>query len=105
MHKKIRENIEEWLRICHELRTFFRLIFGEKKALYPDEFLFLLAIEALDGTKATAVKYNGAFRLPENNPDLMGRESLVFSFSDSEQLYQIAVSGSDHVSWRNAIAL
>ena len=105
-HRKIRENVVEWLRIYRELRAFLNWVVGERTALYPDEYLFLVAIEALSReTAGQSIEYKGALRLPEKNPDLQGREDLMFSFVDSGVLIQIAVSRHGQVLWRNTAQL
>lgn len=105
-HKKIRENIEEWVRIYRELHALFSWIVEGRKALYPDEYLFLKAIEVLsEQALDEMVEFNGVTRIPENNPDRQGRESLVFSFRCGDTLRQVAVARGGNVLWTNSVKL
>ena len=106
LHKKVRENLEEWRRIYQELYAFFSWILEERKALYPDEFVFLKAIEILsEQSLMEGMEFKGMSRLPESDPDLQGRESLVFSFGDTSRLVQVAISRSGEVLWQNVVEL
>lgn len=103
-HKKIRENIEEWARIYRELHALFSWIVEGRKVLYPDEYLFLKAIEVLsEQALDERIEFKGVTRIPENNPDRQGRESLVFSFSSGDTLRQVAVARGGDVLWTNAV--
>lgn len=105
-HKKIRENIEEWVRIYRELHALFSWVVEGRKTLYPDEYLFLKAIEVLsDRAIDDRLKFKGVMRIPEDNPDHQGRESLIFSFSTEDKLLQVAVARSGYILWTNSIAL
>lgn len=106
LHKKVRENIEEWRRIYRELHTFFSWVLEGRSALYPDEYLFLKAIENLsEQSLPDSMEFKGMFRIPDLNPDLQGREALIFSFSDTSQFVQVAISRSGEVLWRNSVQL
>ena len=43
-HKRVRESLEEWRRIFKELKPLFSWLLGTKRALYPDQYLFLVAL-------------------------------------------------------------
>lgn len=106
VHRKIRENIEEWRRIYQELEKLFTWIARGKPVLYPDQYLFLKALQALpSGTPEDGLEYKGVARLPQLNPDLHGREDLLFSFGDGQRIVQVAVSRSGNVLWHNIIEL
>lgn len=106
LHKKVRENIEEWKRIYRELHAFFAWILEEKRALYPDDYLFLKAIETLSAQLLMeGMEFKGVSRIPEGNPDLHGREALIFSFGDADKIVQVAISRSGEVLWQNSVSL
>jgi len=106
VHKKVRNNIEEWCRIYQELHTFFNWVLEKQVALYSDEYLFLQAIETLSHQNITEhMEFKGVTRLPEDNPDNRGRESLLFSFGDTRMLVQVAISRSGEILWKNTIKL
>lgn len=106
VHKKVRESIEEWIRIYRELHAFFSWIVEGRNALYPDEYLFLKAIETLsERLLLEGMEFKGVARIPEANPDRQGREALIFSFGDSSKLVQVAVARSGEVLWQNSVDL
>jgi len=105
-HKKVRENIEEWIRIYRELHSFYSWIVKGRKSFYPDGYLFLKATETLSGQLLLeGMEFKGIARIPEANPDLQGREALIFSFGDSKKLIQVAVARDGKLLWENSIAL
>lgn len=105
-HKKIRENIEEWVRIYRELHAFFRWIVEDRKALYPDEYLFLQAIAVFSEQNPDEnMEFKGVTRIPEDNPDRQGRESLIFSFSGRGKLCQVAIARGGNILWTNSVEL
>lgn len=102
-HKLVRESIEEWRRIYRELRAIYEWVCAERSALYPDAYLFLLALTQLEKTaNSTDLAFTGVMRLPESNPDLAGMEALLFSFTAGDVVEQIAVSRTGDVLWRNS---
>jgi hypothetical protein len=103
IHRKVRENIEEWCRIYQELHRFFTWIARGKRVLYPDQYLFLKAIQNLPASPSADLEFKGLTRLPESSPDLQGREDLLFSFGDGRKVVQVAVSRSGDVIWQNTI--
>lgn len=106
LHKKVWENIEEWKRLYHELHAFFTWILEEKKALYPDNYLFVKAVEILSAQLfMEGMEFKGVSRIPEANPDLQGREALIFSFGDAKKIVQVAMSRSGDVLWQNSVSL
>ncbi|HEC13595.1 MAG TPA: hypothetical protein ENI80_10195 [Acidiferrobacteraceae bacterium] len=106
VHKKVRESIEEWIRMYRELRAFFSWIVEGRHALYPDEYLFLQAIETLvEQLVLESMEFKGMARIPEANPDRQGREALIFSFGDSRKLLQVAIARSGEVLWQNSVEL
>lgn len=106
VHKKIRENIEEWVRIYRELHALFSWVVEGRKALYPDEYLFLKAIAVLsEQALDEGMEFKGVTRIPEDNPDRQGRESLIFSFSSGDKLRQVAVARGGNVLWTNSVEL
>lgn len=104
-HKLVRESIEEWGRIFDELKNIFKRL-APPKALYPDAYLFLIALrDADESNDKSNLEFHGYKRLPEDNPDFRDLESLVFTFSKNGTLKQVAVSRQGHVLWRNDIEL
>jgi hypothetical protein len=105
-HKKVRESIEEWKRIFLELRNTFFWIKGNKKAIYPDPYLFLTAICHLTDTLGPCdLIYKGCCRIPSGDPDLQNLESLLFSFSTINTIEQVAISRFGDILWHNKIEL
>ena len=77
-----------------------------RPALYPDEYLFLKAIEIVsERSSLEGMEFKGMSRLPEDNPDMRGREALMFSFGDTKELVQVAISRSGEVLWQKSIEL
>lgn len=105
-HKKVRESIEEWIRIYRELHDFFSWIVEGRIALYPDEYLYLKAIEGLsEQLRLEGMEFKDMMRIPEANPDLQGREALIFSFCDDRKLVQVAVARNGTILWQNSVEL
>ncbi len=106
-HKKVRENLEEWRRIYSELHQLFSRIVGKRRALYPDAYLFLVALDHLQKkcTEIGCIEFKGLCRLPESNPDLAERESLLFTFGVQDHLFQVAVARNGVVLWDNQLSL
>lgn len=105
-HKLIRDSLAEWGRIIKEAKSVYAWIVGERKALYPDSYLFLLALEHVCKKQdARSLAYLGLKRLPEDNPDLQGLESLLFSFGNTTSIDQVAVSREGRVLWHNKIGV
>lgn len=105
-HKKVREYVEEWQRIYKELHAFFSRVVGDRPALYPDAYLFLAAVGHLARNyNIDQLEYKSFMRLPEQNPSLLGHEALLFSFSSSSVLVQVAVSRSGEIAWENEVLL
>lgn len=100
-HKLVRESIEEWGRIFDELTSIFNRL-DPPKALYPDAYLFLIALRDVDQSNDKSnLEFHGYKRLPEDNPDLRDLESLLFTFSRNGTVKQVAVSRQGHILWRN----
>jgi hypothetical protein len=103
-HRAIRESISEWARILKELKSLYAWITGNRQTFYPDQYLFLLALEHLDKAgDVDALVYLGLKRLPEDVPDLQGLEPLLLSFASTNALEQVAVSRQGKVLWHNQI--
>lgn len=103
-HKSVRDSLAEWGRIVKEAKSVYAWIVGDRKALYPDSYLFLLALEQVcKKNDAHSLAYRGLKRLPEENPDLQGLESLLFSFSNESRIEQVAVSREGRVLWHHEI--
>lgn len=101
-HKFVRETVEEWKRIYRELRATYEWICVDRPALYPDAYLFLVALTQIEEiVNGENLAFVGVTRLPESNPDLAGREALLFSFTANKVVEQIAVSRTGEVQWRN----
>lgn len=85
---------------------FFAWIMEGRTALYPGDYLFLKSIEiALQVFSLDGKEFKGITRLPEDNPDMQGREALLFSFGDDKELVQVAISRTGKVLWQNLIEL
>lgn len=104
-HKFVRENVEEWKRIYRELRAIYDWMCADRPALYPDAYLFLVALTQIEEiVNSESLAFIGVTRLPESNPDLAGREALLFSFTANGVVEQIAVSRTGEVLWRNSFS-
>lgn len=104
-HKLVRESVEEWGHIFSELKSIFDWL-TPKKILFPDNYLFLLALSHLDrSTEVDALVFQSINRLPENDPDLRDKEALLFSFTHARVLEQVAVSRQGSILWHNTIEL
>ncbi|MGE0873572.1 MAG: hypothetical protein AB7O31_02760 [Burkholderiales bacterium] len=105
-HKAIRTSLAEWGRIVKEVQSVYAWIVGDRKALYPDSYLFLLALEqARKRRDGRALTYLGVKRLPEDKPDLHNLESLLFSFRNAKCIDQVAISREGRVLWHNEIPI
>jgi hypothetical protein len=104
-HKLVRESIDEWRRIYRELTSVYEWISAERPVLYPDAYLFLVALQRLSDSPDAEVIFHGVMRLPESNPSLKGKESLLFSFTCNGCIEQVAISRLGEVLWRNSISL
>ncbi|BBA31979.1 hypothetical protein sS8_0009 [Methylocaldum marinum] len=105
-HKKVRESVEEWILIYRELHAFFAWLVKGRNALYPDEYLFLKAIETLsEQLRLEGMEFKGMTRIPESNPDLQGREAMIFSFGDNKRIVQVAVARNGNVLWDNSVEM
>ncbi len=100
-HMLVRESIEEWGRVFEELTSIVSHL-DPPKTLYPDVYLFLMALRDVDrpGEK-DSFQFHGYKRLPESDPDLRDLESLLFTFSRKGTLKQVAVSRYAQILWRN----
>lgn len=103
-HKKVRESLEEWQRIFKELKSVASWLVGTKRALYPDQYLFLVALFSLaERIEPGELTFLGRTQLPEDNPDLADKGPLLFSFSDGSVVHQVAVGRNGHVLWANEL--
>lgn len=46
-HKKVRESIEAWQLIFKQFKSLYQNVIPKKLALYPDQYLFLIALKLL----------------------------------------------------------
>jgi hypothetical protein len=78
----------------------------KKTALYPDQYLFLVALshvaERLD---PDSLIFLGFTHLPEDHPDLADKASLLFSFARDNTMHQVAVARNGQVSWVNELPI
>lgn len=103
-HKKIRESIEEWQLIFSELKCLYQKLIPKKIALYPNQYLFLIALNFIvSKTNLETLVFLGFSTLPEENPDLDIYPTLLFSFQNKNILYQVAVARHGEVLWENQI--
>ena len=104
VHKKIREYAEEYNQIWGNIKSVFQRLTEGRHALYPDEYLFLVAIEHLgEIIDPAALTYKGLHRMPADNPSLKGREDILFFFEYDGNLYHIAIGRSGRVLWRGTL--
>lgn len=105
-HKKVRESFEEWQRIFKELKSFFSWLIPKKIALYPNQYLFLIALNLVAAqTNPEELIFLGFTSLPEENPDLDKYPTLLFSFENQTDLYQVAIARNGYVLWENKIQM
>lgn len=105
-HKQVRESLEEWKRIFRELKAIYSWIRGARAALFPDTYLFLVALDRLSAApEAANLVFQSTMRLPEDDPNMKERESLLLSFTYNLTLEQIAASRRGEVLWTNRIEL
>lgn len=105
-HKKVRESIEEWQLIFKELKSLYLKVIPKKFALYPDQYLFLIALNSvISKTNLEALVFVGFSTLPEENPDLDIYPPLLFSFQNQNTLYQYAVARHGELLWENQIQI
>ena len=103
-HKKIRESFEEWQHIFKELKSLYSLLIPKKTALYPNQYLFLIALNLVaTKTNPEALESLGLCALPEENSDLDKYPPLLFSFKNENTLYQVATARKGVVLWENEI--
>ncbi len=102
--KKIRESVEEWQSIFKELKSIYSWIVKKKTALYPNQYLFLIALNSVVAkTNNNEFVFLGFKSLPEENPDLDKYPSLLFSFVNQQQIYQVAISRTGVILWENQL--
>jgi hypothetical protein len=105
-HKRVREGIEEWMRIWSELNAIAERLSVNRTVFFPDVLLYGTAIERMRARSAEGTfVFRGILRLPKPNPDLEGKEDLLFSFETEGWLHQVAVSRSGRVLWENEVQL
>lgn len=105
-HKRVRESLEEWQRIFKEFKSISLWLASKKRALYPDQYLFLVAVSsAVKRVGPDTLIYLGSTRLPEYNPDLTDKGTLLFSFAHGKVIYQVAVDRNGHVAWENEMSI
>jgi hypothetical protein len=105
-HKKVRESYEEWQLIFKELKSFYSRIIPKKIALYPDQYLFLIALnQVVTKTNLECLLFLGFSTLPEETPELDIYPALLFSFQNQNSLYQVAISRHGEVLWENQIQM
>lgn len=105
-HKHLRESLEEWQRIYKEFKSLISWLLGNKPALYPDQYLFLVALfVAAETANSNDLVFLGFTRLPEDQPDLFDHGSLLFSFGSAALVIQVAVGRNGHVLWQNELEL
>jgi len=102
IHKRIREDLEEWRKIHAKMQRFAGWVCGSKPAYYPDTYLFLTALAEL--VRRTGIKeceYLGALALPLESADLP--PSMVYTFSVGQAIHQAAISRTGAVLWWNIL--
>lgn len=103
-HKRVRESLEEWRRIFKELKSVSSWLFSSKHALYPDHYLFLVAVFFVaERAETDELTFLGFTQLPESNPDLANKGALLFSFSHGRMIRQVAVGRNGDVLWENEL--
>ena len=105
-HKRVREGIEEWMRIWEELRALLHRVTGDRPTFYPDEYLYGVALKHIrTNYDLDEFIFKGFIRLPIEHVDLKDREDLLFSFECEEKLYQVAINRDGGYLWENVIQL
>ena len=105
-HKKVRESFEEWQHIFKELKSLYTWLIPKKIALYPNQYLFLIALNAISTqTKPRDLIFLGFTSLPEQSPDLDEYPALLFSFANKTEILQIAIARNGEIFWENKIQL
>lgn len=105
-HKKVRESYEEWQHIFKELKSFYSWLIPKKVALYPNQYLFLIALnQVVSQTNSNELVFLGFTSLPEENPDLDKYPTLLFSFENQTILYQVAIARNGDILWENKIQM
>jgi hypothetical protein len=105
-HKKVRESFEEWQHIFKELKSLYSWLIPKKIVLYPNQYLFLIALNLVaTKTNPKELIFLGFTSLPEENPDLDKYPTLLFSFENQTDLYQVAIARNGDVLWENKIQM
>ena len=105
-HKRVRESLEEWRRIFKEFKSVSSWLIGKKRALYPEQYLFLVALfSVVERTEPDALTFLGFTQLPEDDPDLSDKGALLFSFVHGSVVLQVAVARNGHFLWENELSL
>ena len=104
--RKVRDSLEEWRRIFKEFQEVMSWILGKKRAIYPDQYLFLVGLFAVAArVEPDALTFLGLARLPEDNPDLSNNGPLLFSFAQGGVIYQVTVGRNGQVLWDNEFSV
>ena len=105
-HKKIREAIDEWKKIFNEFQRLIKWLSFKSEVFFPDEYLFLCALVKLDeSVDASELIFKDYHLIPNDNPDMKGKEDLIFNFINGSTLESAAISRQGKPLWHHTTEL
>lgn len=106
LHKRIRESLEEYRLIWNNLKGLFSWLVRDKRALYPDQYLFLAALfHVSEEYDADRLIFLGGVPLPEPSPDLSEIPPMLFAFFNGGTVVQVAIARDSSVLWSSRLQL